>query len=51
LHPINELVEMDPESEEYLSLRVELVRARNQVSDALKEAIELVGMAISSLSR
>jgi len=38
LQPVSELAVMDPESTEYKALRTKLVRARNQVSDALEQA-------------
>ena len=35
LRPVSELVALNPDATEYKTLRTELVRARNAVSDAL----------------
>ncbi len=49
LQPVSELAEMDPKSDEYLSLRVELIRARNRVSDALRDATILAETTLEKI--
>ena len=41
LAPVQQLVNLDPESDEYRFLRTKLVRQRNRVADALRQATEL----------
>ena len=39
LRPVSELATLDLDTTEYKTLRTKLVRARNAVSDALREAV------------
>ena len=39
LRPVSELAALNPDATEYKTLRTKLVRARNAVSDALREAV------------
>lgn len=43
LAPVRELVQLDPNSDQYRFLRTKLVRQRNRVEDALRQATQLAG--------
>jgi len=38
LRPVAELASMNPDAEEYKTLKTKLIRARNKVSDTIQEA-------------
>ena len=51
LIPLNKLVTLNHESDEYWSLLTKLVRNRNKVSDALRSAIEIIKSAREEIER
>jgi Iap family predicted aminopeptidase len=46
---VAELASLNPDAEEYKTLRTKLVRARNQVSDTIHEAVFITGYAVEKL--
>ncbi len=49
LRPVSELAALNPDSTEYKTLRTKLVRARNIVSDALREAVSITEYAVEKI--
>jgi hypothetical protein len=49
LRPVSELAAMDPYSTEYKTLRTKLVRARNVLSDALNEAVDVIDYTLKGV--
>jgi len=49
LEPLNELSSMESQTDEYKALQTALFRARNQVSDAIKAANDLLSSTLKSL--
>jgi hypothetical protein len=50
LQPVSELVALDPDATEFKALKTKLVRARNEVSDTLEEAIWFSSYATERLA-
>jgi hypothetical protein len=50
LRPVSELAALNPDAAEYKTLRTKLVRARNAVSDALREAVSVTDYATEKIS-
>ena len=51
LQPVGDLATLDQESSEFKALRTKIVRARNEIADAINDAIELAAQTISGIEK